>query len=245
MRIIKYALPAIAASTLSLTSFSQIEKSLEFIPKDLDFGYIREADGAVTRTVKAVNISSEPTFIISARTSCGCSDAHYDAKTIAPGDTTTVSITYDPANRPGKFQKTAKIFTGKERISNSFHIIGTVIPSEENLDNTYPIKAGNLRFSTKIINTPELKRTETRPLYVKVYNNSDSPASVILESDNDALEVKPQPIEVPPYETGILSIMLRGSLIDKNTNDFKGNVMVCEPESGKEILSIPVGGGVQ
>lgn len=245
MRIFKYALIAIATSTLSLSSFSQIEKSLEFIPKELDFGYIREADGPVTRNVKAVNISQEPTFIISARTSCGCSDAQYDAKTIAPGDTTTVSITYDPANRPGKFRKSAKIFTGKERISNTFHIIGNVIPSESSLENTYPVKAGDLRFSTKIINAPELKRTEIRPLYIKVYNNSGAPASVILDSDCDALEVKQQPTIVPPYEVGTLSIMLRGALIGKGTSDFKGNVRVCDPENGKEILSIPVGGSVQ
>lgn len=245
MRIFKYALIAIATSTLSLSSFSQIEKSLEFIPNELDFGYIREADGPVTRNVKAVNISQEPTFIISARTSCGCSDAQYDAKTIAPGDSTTVSITYDPTNRPGKFRKSAKIFTGKERISNTFHIFGNVIPSENSLENTYPVKAGDLRFSTKIINTPELKRTETRPLYIKAYNNSDSPVSVILDSDCDALEVKQQPTIVPPYEVGTLSIMLRGALIGKGTGDFKGNVRVCESESGKEILSIPVGGSVQ
>lgn len=242
MKTIKHALLAIAASTFSLSSFSQIEKTLRFIPEDLDFGYIRESDGEVTKSVKAVNISKEPTFIISARTSCGCSEAKHDAKTIAPGDTTIVSITYDPTNRPGKFRKTAKVFTGKERISNTFHITGTVIPSEKHLDNTYPEKVEGLRFSTKIVNANNLKRTEIRPIYVGVYNDSSSPVTLDVESDSDALEVKLQPATIDPYGVATICMMLRGSLINKNTTDFKYNIKICNPDNGREIYHIPVGG---
>ncbi len=242
MKTLKYALLAIAVSTISLPSYSQIEKTLKFIPEDLDFGYIRESDGEITRSVKAVNISSGPTFIISARTSCGCSEANYDAKTIEPGDTTTVSITYDPTNRPGKFRKTAKIFTGKDRISNSFHITGTVIPSEKHLDNTYPEKVGNLRFSTKIVNAADVKRTEIKPLYIGVYNDSNSPATFSVESDSDALEVKLQPATIDPFGVATICLMLRGSLINKDTTDFKYNVKIFDPDNGREIFNIPVGG---
>lgn len=231
-----------AASTFSLSSFSQIEKTLKFIPDDLDFGYIRESDGEATKSITAVNISAEPTFIISARTSCGCSEAKYDAKTIAPGDTTTVTITYDPTNRPGKFRKTAKIFTGKDRISNSFHIKGTVIPSEKHLDNTYPEKVGDLRFSTKIVNASEVKRTEMKPLYIGVYNDSDSDVTFNVESDSDALEVKLQPATIDPFGVATICMMLRGSLISKDTTDFKYNVKICNPDNDQEIFNIPVGG---
>lgn len=245
MKTLKYALLAMAVSTFSLSSYSQIEKTLKFIPEDLDFGYIRESDGEITRSVKAVNISSEPTFIISARTSCGCSEANYDAKTIAPGDTTTVSITYDPTNRPGKFRKTAKIFTGKDRISNSFHITGTVIPSEKHLDNSYPEKVGNLRFSTKIVNVTNMKRTEIKPLYVGVYNDSNSPVTFNVESDSDALEVKLQPATIDPFGVATICMMLRGSLINKDTTDFKYNVKICNPNNAQDIFNIPVGGIVK
>ena len=90
---------------------AQMEKTLRFIPDRVDFGMVREEDGKVSRTVKAVNISSDSTFIISARTSCGCSAAEYPDSVIAPGDTTEVTLTYDPLNRPGIFLKTVRFFT--------------------------------------------------------------------------------------------------------------------------------------
>ncbi len=153
---------AIAIASLlaiSPAAYSQIEKTLKFIPDKVDFGNIKEENGKVSREVKAVNISPDTTFIISARTSCGCSAAEYSEEKLAPGDTTVVTLTYDPTNRPGKFLKTARFFTGNERIGNSIKLSGTVIPSKKNLDNAYSEKAESLRLSSILVNAGEVART--------------------------------------------------------------------------------------
>ncbi len=247
---IKTRLTAIAAmSVVTLTSGfgianSQIEKSLQFIPKTLDFGTIRETDGKVTKTIGAVNVSPDSTFIISARTSCGCSEAEYDGRMLAPGDTTTVSITYDPTNRPGKFQKTAKIFTGKDRISNTFRITGNVIPSKKHLDKSYPEKAGNLRLSTSIVSVGEMRHAESKPIFIGIYNDSEKPLTLRAECDNDALEATLQPDIVEPFGIATLSLMLKGRDIPTGTGDFKYTADIKDSTTGETLVSIPVGGTI-
>lgn len=224
-------------------SHAQIEKSLKFIPQNIDFGVIRETNGKVTKTVKAINVSSDSTFIISARTSCGCSEAEYDGRMLAPGDTTTVSITYDPTNRPGKFQKSAKIFTGRDRVSNMFRISGIVIPSKKNLDKAYPEKAGNLRLSTSIVAIGEMRHAETKPIFIGIYNDSDQPMTLKADSYNEALEATLQPDTIEPFGIATLSIMLKGRNIPSATTNFKYSVALKDP-SGETLVSIPIGGTI-
>lgn len=227
-----------------ISAYAQIEKSLRFVPELADFGMIRESDGPVSKTIKAINISDKPTFIISARTSCGCSEAEFDAREIQPGDSTTVTIKYDPTNRPGKFQKTAKFFTGKDRVPNSLKIKGNVIPSDENLDRAYPEKAGALRLSTRFTNAGEIRNSESRPFFVGIYNDSDSPLALTADSDSDALEARILPDTVEPFGIATMSIMLKGKLIEPSAPEFTFHAAIIDTASGDSIATIPVTGAL-
>lgn len=247
MRItgIKHFLLTTILMTCGLQAAAQTENTLEFIPKSLDFGAIREKDGKVTKTVKAVNVSPDSTFIISARTSCGCSEAEYDGRMLAPGDTTHVSITYDPINRPGKFQKTVKIFTGRERSSNMFKISGNVIPSRKHLDKVYPEKAGVLRLSTVIIGVGEMSHAETKPYFIGIYNDSDSPLTLKVESDNPALEATLMPETIDANSVATLTMMLKGRAIGNDVDKFLYHAKISNADTGEHIVSIPVGGVIK
>lgn len=224
---------------------AQTEKTLKFTPEELDFGTIREEGGKVTRKVKATNISKKTTFIISARTSCGCSSIEYPDTKIAPGETVEISVTYDPINRPGKFQKTAKLYTGEERIGNSFKLKGTVIPSKKNLDSAYPAKSGKLRLSSQLINAGEITAKESRPLFVGIYNDSDQPLKLCASTNGEALEAGLAPDSIGPFEICTLTLMLKGRLINEKEKDFVYNAYLVDTASGDTITSIPVGGSVR
>lgn len=232
-------------SMSDMSAYSQIEKSLRFNPETLDFGCIRETDGPVSKTVQAINISQDTTFIISARTSCGCSEAEFDARYIAPGDSSIVTITYDPTNRPGKFLKSAKIFTGKERISNTFRLKGNVIPSRSHLDKVYPEKANHLRLSNRFISVGEIRPTETKSFFIGIYNDSELPLSIDVDSDNEALDAKIQPEIIEPFGVSTISLMLKGRYIRNDVSDFKFNVNVRDKSNDELIVSIPVVGAVK
>lgn len=226
----------------SLSAYGQIERSLMFIPDEVDFGTIKEENGKISRKVKAINVSGKPTFIISARTSCGCSAIDYPQTEIAPGDTVMISVTYDPLNRPGKFLKTAKIYSGKERIGNSFKIKGNVIPSKKNLDRAYPEKSGKLRLSSLFINAGEISTKEARPMFVGIYNDSDSSLKMITISDGAPLEAALSPDSIGPYEISTLTLMLKGRLLNQNKEDFLYKAYLVDCADGDTISTIPVGG---
>lgn len=234
-----------ALAAMAFSAYADIEKSLEFIPASVDFGVIREENGKVSRQVKAVNVSPDSTFIISARTSCGCSAAKYSEAVIAPGDTTVVTVSYDPTNRPGKFLKTARFFTGSERIGNSLKMSGTVIPSRKNLDKAYPEKAGIIRLSTLMLTVGEFSRREARPLFVGLYNDSDRPVALAVETDSPALEGAFAPDTIEPFGIATLSLMLKGNLIPENTKEISYKATVTNPSTGEMLFSIPVLGTVK
>lgn len=234
----------ITFSVMRLPAYGQLEKTLKFIPETIDFGNIREEDGKVTRKVKAVNISGKKTFIISARTSCGCSAVDYSENPLSPGDTTEISVTYDPVNRPGKFLKTAKIYTGKERIGNSFKIKGTVIPSKKNLDNVYPAKAGNLRLSSQFIDAGKVSPREARPLFVGIYNDSGVPQTLKASSDAYPLEAALLPDSIEPFGVATLTLMLKGNNFSERVTEFDYNAYLIDAASGDTITRIPVGGQI-
>lgn len=226
------------------SAFAQMEKTLKFIPEEVDFGTIREQNGKVTKHVKAVNISKTATFIISARTSCGCSSVTYPEKQLAPGDTAVISVTYDPENRPGKFLKTAKIYTGNERISNSFKLKGNVIPSKKNLDRAYPDKAGVLRLSSKIIDAGEVSVRDARPMFVGIYNDSDMPLRLEALTDGKPLEAGLTPDSIGPFEISTLTLMLKGRNFKENEQDFCYRAFLLNSATGDTITCIPVGGTI-
>lgn len=237
----RHSLQAISIAcflALAPAAYSQIEKTLKFFPEKVDFGLIREENGKVSKIVKAVNISPDSTYIISSRTSCGCSAAEYSDQMLAPGDTTEVTITYDPLNRPGKFLKTAKFFTGKERIGNSIKLSGTVIPSRKSLDTAYPEAVGVLRLSTLFVNAGEMSRVEARPLFVGLYNDSDDPLVVSVSTDANALEAALLPDTIEPYGVSTLSLMLKARLVPSSETEIlcKTHLMA----GSDTLLSIPV-----
>lgn len=236
---------AIPAAAILLTSAvcAQVTAPLRFIPDQLDFGMIREDDGKVSRKLQAVNTSQDTTFIISARTSCGCSEVDYDKSPIAPGDTTEISVTYDATNRPGNFLKTIKLFTGTERIPNTCKVKGLVIPSREHLDRSYPEKAGNLRLTTLLVNAGEMLENVTRPIFIGIYNDSDTPYALKGSSDSDALSVAIMPDTIEPQSISTATLVLK-------TRDIKGenfniNTYITDAETGKLLVKIPVGGTIR
>lgn len=235
----------VAFAALAFPAYGDLEKSLEFIPASVDFGVIREENGVVSRKVKAVNILPDSTFIISARTSCGCSAAEYTESVIAPGDTAIVTVSYDPTNRPGKFQKSARFFTGTERIGNSLKMHGTVIPSRKNLNKAYPEKAGVLRLSTLMVAVGDVSRKEARPLFVGLYNDSDKPIPLSVETDGSALEGAFAPDTIEPFGIATLSLMLKGRAIPADETEVSYKATVKDTSTGKTLVVIPVVGAVK
>ena len=91
-----------------------------------DFGTINESDGAASHTFKVKNEGQMPLVISNVNPSCGCTSREWTKEPIAPGKTGDITVTYDPAGRPGPFTKTISVFSNGYTGSYVLTIKGTV-----------------------------------------------------------------------------------------------------------------------
>ena len=201
----------IAAVLLPLMGRAQVE----WLEDEYDYGTFREAAGPQKGSVRFVNKGTEPTFINSVRPSCGCTAAAYTESMIQPGDTATVSFIYNPYGRPGKFDKTVKVFLGQENRMKIVRIKGTVIGEPETLKTTYPYAVGPLRIEKTEVGVGEIRKGSSRHLFVNVYNQSEDSISPQLSGNPRAVEVELTPSRLAPGDIGTLGFYLRTPLAEE------------------------------
>lgn len=95
-----------------------------------DFGTIQESNGYVSHEFEFVNAGDEPLIIISARANCGCTVPKYPKQPIRPGEAGKIKVTYNPAGRPGEFNKVVRIKTNAKGKMSVVRISGVVIPKK-------------------------------------------------------------------------------------------------------------------
>lgn len=97
-----------------------------------DFGRISESGGAVTHRFVFENTGADTLGIISAKSRCGCTTATHTIRAIAPGDTASVTVRFNPSGRDGDFKQRVIVrFTGETRYNYVF-VKGRVEESEPN-----------------------------------------------------------------------------------------------------------------
>lgn len=147
-------------------------ENIEWLSTDYDFGTMKEVAGPKTGSVRFVNRGDKPVSINQVRPSCGCTGADYTEGPIAPGDTATVSFTYNPKGRPGRFEKTVKVYVGEDNERTTVRIRGTVIGTPETLQSSYPVEAGPLRLSQRILTAGDVRHGTARHIFLQCYNQS-------------------------------------------------------------------------
>ncbi len=180
--------------------------NLEWLQKDYDFGTFKELEGKKTGIVKFINRGDSPTLITRVRTSCGCTGAEYREGLIAPGDTAWVSFTYDPTGRPGRFEKTVKVYTGADNDLTSITIRGTVIGEPASLMKLYPVDAGELRLSGDFTNLGDVKSGQGRHFFLNGYNTTTDTLRPRIIALPESFSFAMSPTEVPPGDLVTFSI---------------------------------------
>lgn len=91
-----------------------------------DFGEIKEADGKVSHTFLIKNEGDAPLVITRVIASCGCTTPEWTREPIAPGKTGELTVTFDPAGRPGQFTKTVAVYSNGKTGNYVMTIVGDV-----------------------------------------------------------------------------------------------------------------------
>lgn len=205
-------LPVLLIATLSAIAWG--ETSIEWHEQTHNFGAFEESSGPVTAHFVVQNVGTEPVSITAARATCGCTRPNYTHRPIAPGDTAVVAVRYEPAGRPGRFEKKVYVdFSGDVPRSTLF-IRGTVIGDSTTLASRYPESFGPLRLKSKMLPFGEVNNNGVKSAYIEIYNTSTDSVSPLIEGTPRQLHVSLSPGTIPPGEQGIISATLYAKDLD-------------------------------
>lgn len=144
-------------------------QAADWLERDYDFGLMKEVAGPKEGQSRFVNRADAPLVLVMVRPSCGCTSADYPTDPIEPGDTAVIRFTYDPAGRPGRFEKNINL-TFSDGSKSQIHISGNVLGTPESLSQFYPVEVGPVRLSEDIVAVGDVEFGRAPTRFINAYN---------------------------------------------------------------------------
>ena len=178
-----------------------------------DFGTFEEETGKVTHEFKFVNTGDEPLLITNVRTTCGCTASDYTRKPIAPGDSGSVKVTYNPKGRPGRFSKPVYVTTNASGDRATLHIKGVVIGSKSSRS-ANPYKIGDLSLRSLHIPLFDTPKGHLKEGQIFVRNEGKNELIPQFKNMPPHISAEMIPPILHPDEEGVIKIVYNPDKID-------------------------------
>lgn len=218
---------------LAVVAMMAQDPVITFEKTEHDFGKINEADGRVSTVFEFRNEGMSPLVLSNVRASCGCTTPTWTKEPIEPGQTGSITVTYNPNGRPGKFQKTVTITSNATEPTKKVYIRGEVIPKQAKPANQFTIAVGDLSMKSKSVNLGDIIKGENRTGELEYANLTKEEHHVDLLV-NDAFLIHQTTLgTLKPNETGKFIFAL-----DSKTNKLYGPVeaVAYVIVDGKKVL---------
>jgi hypothetical protein len=178
-----------------------------------DFKAFKEEAGPQTATFTYTNTGNEPLVITNVKASCGCTTPNWTKEPVGPGENGFVKATYDPKNRPGKFNKSITVTTNADQPTTILRITGEVTPREMTIEDYYPKAFGDIRLKTSHLAFIKVYNTEIKTDSIPVVNMGEADATITFKNVPDHLSFKVEPATLKGMKKG-------------ETNGQKGVILV-------------------
>lgn len=154
----------ISTLCMALTAVAMMAQNpvITFEKTEHDFGKINEADGRVSVVFSFKNEGMAPLVLSNVRASCGCTTPTWTKEPVEPGQSGSITVTYNPNGRPGRFQKTVTITSNASEPTNKVYIKGEVIPKQAKPVNKYTVAVGELSMKTTMLDLGTVKKGENK-----------------------------------------------------------------------------------
>lgn len=228
------ALPLVLLLCAAL--FGKATAHIEWETEKYDFGTIAESDGPKSGEVKFVNKGPDAASIIKVTTSCGCTIADYESDPILPGESSSIRFTYNPAGRPGMFEKKLRVFV--DSISPHPVIIrltGKVIGSAETLGLNYPSVHGDLRLSADSVDMGAVRPGKSRHTVITIYNQGTDTIVPEIRDLPDGVDANVTPGIIIPGDQSFLGIFINIPYKQKTTGEWNREIKLTVPDKNLEI----------
>ncbi|MCT4674104.1 MAG: DUF1573 domain-containing protein [Prolixibacteraceae bacterium] len=175
---------------------------IEFEKYEHSYGVIKEADGKTTYNFKFKNTGKAPLIILNAQPSCGCTTPMWKRRPIPPGGSDVLEVTFDPANRPGAFTKSVRVFSNADNNNIMLRITGEVIGRERTPQELFPRKVGLINMATNYIAFSRILNSKVVEKSLEFYNFGNQPVTLDLARKPEFINVKFEPRVTQPGKKG-------------------------------------------
>jgi len=251
---------ALTFSGLLLTYGQTRNTSISFDKETYDFGKIEESNGSVSCRFDFLNAGAVPLIISNVTTSCGCTASDWSREPVLPGSKGYIKVTYDPRNRPGKFEKTITVTSNAEGSPSVLHISGEVNGKTLSIEKMLPVQIGSTRLKTNIVSFGEMTFGEQKNMRVDIMNMGSSSVKLSFIDVPSYIIITTNPTLLKPGETGVIDFTINpeagnrwGNIADRiqlllNGKAVQGNHITITANvtenfsklSPKEIANAPV-----
>ena len=225
----------ILMALITLTTVSAQECVVRFETERVDFGHINESDGIATRSFTITNTTTNDIIISEIVSTCDCTVADYKDVAIAPKQSFEVKVSYNPLNRPGRFDRPLFIFIEGHNEPFEIEIMGRVTPRERTVEEIYFYDMGHgLRLDNTFAGFSYIEHGKHYEERIALYNNSERMMRLRLKhiARSGAIKVK-CPKRVAPHTSADIKFYYElpstsrcyGSLDDKF--EVRANGKIC------------------
>lgn len=187
------------------------QSTLQFGCPEWDFGTIREENGPVSHSFEAVNRSDHPEVILEVSASCGCTKPEFSRRPILPGETASVSVSFNPAGQSGTIDRTLVVYGAGNTPVARLRITGRVEPRARTIAERYPIAVGQgIRLTNNYLPFDRLPHGRTTAAAIGIANDSDTPHEIrLIEEQQSRLLTVEAPQLLQPGEEAEIRMTYR------------------------------------
>lgn len=192
-------------AALSIAAFAQNAKPvLSFEKKIHDFGDIKEGDGVISYVFEFTNNGAQPLVVHNVRASCGCTTPDWTRQPVMPGGKGTVKVAFDPANRPGNFNKSITVSSNSETATEVLRVVGNVLQRDKTIEDIYPRAMGDIRLKSSHLSFTRVEPGATKNESMEIINTSSQPVTLTYNRVPKHITVKTVPATLKPGEEGVI-----------------------------------------
>lgn len=226
----------LAAMFCATVSGVAAQPRVEWLDTEHDFGAFDEDCGKVSCVFKGINRGDEPLVVLNVRTNCGCTASSVENKSIAPGDTVSVTATYDASGRPGRFVKRVYVDTNTDPSRSTLTVKGSVIGAANTVKARYPVDAGALKLRTTVVPFGEVKKGKAKMAFIEGYNMSSDSIRPSWGTLPGYITMTCVPEVVPPGERVSLSVYYNTAFSD--AWGLSTDSLPLIPDRGAEVVPV-------
>lgn len=215
---------------------AQENNSLEWQETLYHLGEIEEDGGVVTHTFCFVNHLSHAVAISSVHSSCGCTTADYSKEPVPPGQRGFVEVSYNPAGRPGGFNRTIRVHFSGMSHATFLRITGNVKSGRLRKFAGYPFTLGDLQLKSLTLNFSPLRTGEQQMQSLLVVNQGQQALNVEIRSLDKSFSASLSPSPLPTEMKGEIQVTRRESVNIEKTDRVKVRLVEDMEHSTAESL---------